>query len=207
MLVDLWYNLYLSVKEIKQDADFFSRYPLLSPHDKIVTARIQVDKENSKNIKAIFLPQQEPFMPNRYHFPPSFVFLTNVVNKLPWKIFFFALCGFALIKPREFLHNESVIQLSPDDEHEAYRGPSIILVQDKEFNQTRDLVAWTTDRHTSKFWYHNTSLDAKEEYSLQELRTSFDLEGFPEELKEGLIKVRKSRDFSCFRHLAMSLLK
>lgn len=42
-IIDAWYELFISAKEIKQNKDFLLRYPLLNPYDKVAVMRIMGD--------------------------------------------------------------------------------------------------------------------------------------------------------------------
>ena len=44
LIVDPWYEVCVTAREINNDKDFFIRYPLLNPHDKIIAARVWGNK-------------------------------------------------------------------------------------------------------------------------------------------------------------------
>jgi hypothetical protein len=58
ILVDPWYGICTSAKEIKGDRDFFNRYPLLLPGDKVISCSIQGNTNSPSYLFALNLFKQ-----------------------------------------------------------------------------------------------------------------------------------------------------
>jgi hypothetical protein len=71
ILIDPWYGVCVSAKEIKADNNFFKKYPLLTPYDKNISKPIEGDKPTPSYQFAvsIFKQLRDQFVPTENHLP------------------------------------------------------------------------------------------------------------------------------------------